>query len=90
MMVLHMFGATIPGAAAMVERVSQELYKANTLADRFRRSGLGKQARHERADAQQRYHWSAIKQILAEYPDHGIEVAEAKASIRAMYDKQRI
>ena len=78
MMVLHMFGATIPGAAAMVERVSQELYKANTLADRFRRSGLGKQARQERDDALQRYHWSEIETMLAEYPDQHIEVADAK------------
>ncbi len=88
--VLHMLGATIDEAASMVERVSPEMLKASTISDRFRRSGLGKEARAERAAAIARYHWTEIEAILAEYPDHGIPVAEAKKSIRAMYAKHGV
>jgi hypothetical protein len=85
MMVLHMIGATIPQAAAMVERVSSELHQASTLADRFRRSGLGKQARADRAAARAHYHRNEIELMLADYPDHGIDIAAGKKAIRAMY-----
>lgn len=85
MMVLHMLGATIPQAAAMVERLRPGL-TTSTLADRYRRSGLGKRALLGRGHPWRRVE---IERMLAEYPDHSIEIAQGKAAIRAMYSKGR-
>ncbi|WP_310383904.1 hypothetical protein [Roseateles sp.] len=90
MMILHMIGATIPQAAAMAARTSSEMYSASTLEGRFRRSGLGIAARQDRSTALAHWHWTEIETMLAEYPDHGIEIAEGKESIRSMYAKHRI
>jgi hypothetical protein len=85
MMVLHMIVATIPQAAAMVARVSSKQHKASTLEDRFRRSGLGIEARADRARAKARYHRNDVEKILGEYPDNGVDVRAGKAAVRAMY-----
>jgi hypothetical protein len=86
MMILHMIGATIPQAAAMVARLSPAL-KTNTLADRYRRSGYGKIALRERPLVLQRWHLTEIEKLLADYPDTGIELKQGKTAIRAMYSK---
>lgn len=88
MLVLHTFGATIPQAAALVARLGD--FTQPTLADRYRRRGLGKMALAGRAEALRRLHPSEIEQTLAEYPDHGVEIEQAKDAIRAMYARGRI
>lgn len=89
MMVLHMIGATISQAAAMVARLTPD-FKATTLADRYGRSGLGVAALQGRPQALRRWLPSEIEQVLCEYPDHRIEIEQGKEAIRAMYAKHRL
>jgi hypothetical protein len=87
MMVLRSMGATIEDAATMVASLSPD-FKASTLADRYKRSGMGKKAlTMRRTDYWQRHGVSAT---LAEYPDKPLAVAEAKAAILKVYAKPRL
>lgn len=87
MMVLHAIGATIEQAAAMVERVSLAGVNQETLMRRFK-GKLAAMAKRDRPMALQRFHWSEIEAMLAEYPEHGRpEIEQAKAGIRAAYGK---
>ena len=88
MMILHVLGATIPQAAALVATLAPTPTRA-TLADRYRRRGLGKMVLANRKQVLAHYRRSDIEKILAEYPDHRGEPAEAKACIRTMYAKHR-
>jgi len=88
MFVLNLIGATIPQAAALVARLGG--FTQATLADRYRRRGMGKAALRDRAEVLRRWLPSEIEQTLAEYPDHGIEIEQAKGAVRAMYARHRI
>lgn len=87
MMVLCVVGATPKQAAAMVERISVAGIKFEALIKRFNKSGLKQAAERDQAQAAHRYHWTEVEELLKEYPDHGPEIEEAKATIRAKYHK---
>ena len=87
MLLLHMLGATIPQAAAMVARISSEFAVA-TLASRYGRSGLGKIAQRDRRITRERLRLRDAIKILDEYPDGGpnsLVILQGKAAIRALY-----
>lgn len=86
MSILHTLGATIPQAAAMVAEVFAGQLKADTLADRYARSGSGKTALRDRKLALINWHWTEVENMLAEYPDRGQLIAEGKAAIRDRYE----
>jgi hypothetical protein len=87
MYVLQVAGATVEQAATLVARLAPD-DTVNTLIDRYKRSGLGRRARRDRGAV--RWHWTEIEQILAEYPDHPLPAAQAKAAIRKVYARHRI
>lgn len=86
MMVLHGMGATIEQAAAMVASLAPD-FKASTLADRYKRSGMGKQALQIRRAGYWRLHDVLV--TLAGYPDKPLAVAQAKAATLKVYAKPR-
>lgn len=82
MLNLHALGATVPQAAAMATCLGSQ-FAPSTLERKFRRSWMAKQARAMRVPMPR----AAMENILARYPDENIEVAQGKASVRAMYAK---
>lgn len=82
---LHILGATIPQAAALVAAKTPD-YAVDTLIDRYRRGGYT-------ADVKKVLALNLMSidptETLAEYPDQPLEVRQAKDAIRAMYVKRR-
>lgn len=83
---LHMLGATIEQAAALVESLNG--YKYSTLFDRYSRSGMGVEALAGRAEAWSQWDADQLRAMLAEYPDRPAELQRIKASIMGMYWKR--
>jgi hypothetical protein len=81
---LHLLGATIPQAATLVASVNPG-DSVNTLEDRYRRGGYTANVKQLRA-----LHPEPMDptEALAGFPDYPLEVAQAKASILAMYAKR--
>jgi hypothetical protein len=89
MMILHTLGATIPQAAAMVEARRGPGLAHATLTDRYRRRGVGRLALEDRPNIAREWSAGDVADLLDEYPDGALELAQAKKAIRAMYAKQR-
>lgn len=93
MQVLHMMGATIPQAAAMV-RAHDNFLDRSTLEDRYARSGRGKDALQERNNPNL-LRWEAwIAAWVDPLPDDGGDAADklnpirlGKANIKGLYAK---
>lgn len=83
---LHMLGATIDQAAALVAALGD--YKHSTLAGRYGRSGMGREAQSDRARAWDSWDAEKLHAMLAQYPDSSADRADLndiKAAILSMY-----
>jgi len=88
---LCMCGATIRDAAVLEAQVSG--YSAATLEGHYRRGGYTAEIKAMQAEHPLVVAFlmsSDLESRLAEYPDGPLEVAQAKAAIRAMYAKRRV
>lgn len=82
-------GATIHQAAVLVAQVSS--YSTATLEGHYRRGGYTAELEWMQADHPWlAASWGDPEAVLAEYPDEPLEVAQAKAAIRAMHAKRRV